>query len=135
MCDGVSKNVGFLQGRTVDIDEKWGNGRRKLHTTNGYLLQDLGKTVSPTDPSEPRKSVSIYSLAQTEIHHPKVSRGSSINCGHVDCGLELLKDRQRFSERSLDLTANIKFYPINLRGFFFNSVPKDSLWPVFHGFA
>lgn len=50
MCDELNKDVGLLQGRTVDIEEKWGNGRRKPHTMNDYLLQDLGKTVFPTDP-------------------------------------------------------------------------------------
>lgn len=29
MCDGVSKNAGLLRGRTVNIDERWGMGRRE----------------------------------------------------------------------------------------------------------
>lgn len=29
MYDGVSKNAGLLQGRTVNIEERWGMGRRE----------------------------------------------------------------------------------------------------------
>lgn len=51
MCDGVSKNAGLLRGRTVNIDERWGMGRRrKQHAANDHLLQNLGKTASPADP-------------------------------------------------------------------------------------
>ena len=116
-------------------------GQKEGNSTqmNDYLLQNQVKRYFPnlfTQLIPVNLCVSIPSGVWHKQGHLalKYLAGCSVHCTCVDSGPELPKDRQGLSEQFLGLNCKCKI-PTNNSERLFYHIPKDSLWPVFHGFT